>query len=368
MTAGAGSGQSGRYARQLPLWGLTGQQRLAAARVLVAGAGGLGSVVVPYLAASGVGTIGIVDDDVVELSNLHRQVMHGVETLGEPKVASAALAAARLNPETRIVRFYETLDAASAAALVSGPTPSAASSSASTGWDLVVDCLDRFEARFALSDAAAAGDVPVVWGAVLGYDGQVSVFDGGLTLRSLYPSVPSEADAANCATVGVLGPACAVIGGLMAAEALKLLTGFGEPLTGRVAIYDALDASWREVPLRSGGLAVVAPPPSPEPSAVPVRIDLRTLKADLAEGSFDGVLIDLREDDEVAVAPSIAGSIRLPFNDFVRGARPDESLRAEELVLYCAHGIRSDYAAQALAAEGWHVAQIEGGLEHFLAV
>lgn len=237
-----------RYKRHilLPEIGGPGQQALKLARVLVLGAGGLGAPVLHYLGAAGVGTLGIADDDRVSLSNLQRQVIHDTGTLGEEKTESAARALARLNPHVRVIRFGERLTGESAARLLSG-------------FDLLIDGTDNFDTRYAAADAAEAAHIPLVTGAVGRFDGSVTVLkphetdtDGNPypTYRDLFPTPPPPGLVPVCAEAGVIGALTGVIGTLMAMEAIKLITGIGEPLVGRLLLYDGLAARFDTVRYR----------------------------------------------------------------------------------------------------------------------
>lgn len=234
-----------RFARQLvlPHIGEVGQRRLKNARVLVAGAGGLGSPVISYLAAAGVGTLVIVDDDLVEESNLPRQLAHAGADIGAAKAESAAAEARRQGPYGAPVAVARRVDSETAEALVARV-------------DLVVDTTDDAAARVALHDAAMRAGIPYVWGTAVGTDGMVSVFwadaPGGVTLRDLHPDPLADTNR-RCVVDGVTGPLCAAIGGVMAGEALKLIVGAGEVLLGRVLVFDALDVTWREVALAPAG-------------------------------------------------------------------------------------------------------------------
>ena len=234
-----------RYARHLVLKGVGGygQQKLKAARVLVIGAGGLGSPVIAYLAAAGIGTLGVVDDDTVSLSNLQRQIVHRTDSVGSLKTESAGATVAALNPHVQFVAHAVRLDAANAAGVLAG-------------YDLVIDGSDNFETRQAVAEAAETAELPLVSGAVSMFDGQVTVFaphltgvDGraSLTFRGLYPATPSDEDLPSCEAVGVLGAVTGVIGTLMAMEAIKLITGLGEPLIGRLLLYDGRAARFTEL-------------------------------------------------------------------------------------------------------------------------
>lgn len=225
-----------RYARHLVLKdiGGAGQQRLKAARVVVIGAGGLGSPVIAYLAAAGVGTISVVDNDRVSLSNLQRQIVHRTQDDGAAKAASAARFAADLNPNARVVPVEQRLNHSNAVELLDRH-------------DVVIDGTDDFAARQAIAEAAQTLGLPLVSGAVSMWDGQVTVFaPGGKRFGDLYPVTPSPEDLPSCEAVGVLGPVTGVIGTLMAMEAIKLITGAGEPLIGRLLLYDGRAAKFSE--------------------------------------------------------------------------------------------------------------------------
>lgn len=238
-----------RYARHivLPEIGGAGQQKLKRARVLVIGAGGLGAPVLAYLAAAGVGTLGIVDDDAVSLSNLQRQVIHGTDDLGRPKGESAAAAIARLNPHVTVELHAVRLTAENAPALVAG-------------YDLVVDGSDNFATRYAVADACAREKKPLVHAAVGRFDGSVTVLkpweadpEGrrNPSYRDLFPQEPPAGLVPSCAAAGVVGALTGVIGTLQAMEAIKLITGIGEPLVGRLLLYDALAASFETIRYRA---------------------------------------------------------------------------------------------------------------------
>ena len=225
-----------RYARHLVLRdiGGAGQQKLKAARVGVIGAGGLGSPVIAYLAAAGVGTIGVIDNDIVGLSNLQRQMIHRVDDIGAGKVASAARFVAAINPNVDMIAHEIRLDAGNAAAVLDG-------------YELVIDGTDNFETRRVAAEAAEAAGIPLVSGAVSMWDGQVTVFAGGKRFADLYPVTPNAEDVPSCEAVGVLGAVTGVIGTLMAMEAIKLIAGTGEPLIGRLLLYDGRAARFTEL-------------------------------------------------------------------------------------------------------------------------
>ncbi|MDF2847878.1 MAG: moeB [Oerskovia sp.] len=235
-----------RYSRHLALPGIgvEGQQRLRAARVLVVGAGGLGSPALLYLAAAGVGTIGIVDDDRVEVSNLQRQVIHGGSDVGRPKVESARDAVAEVNPHVSVRLHEHRLDASNVLAVLDG-------------YDVVLDGTDNFATRYLVGDAAEIAGIPCVWGSIFRFQGQVSVFwstppvGEGVVYRDVFPVPPPPGTVPDCATGGVLGAMCGTVGSVMATEAIKLVTGAGRTLLGRLAVYDSLELTWRHLTIRA---------------------------------------------------------------------------------------------------------------------
>ena len=233
--------QKSRYSRHLllPEVGLEGQLKLLDAKVLLLGAGGLGSPTALYLAAAGVGTIGIVDDDVVDVSNLQRQVIHNEETLGEPKVDSAAEAIRKLNPDVKVEKFATRLDASNVMEIIEG-------------YDVIVDGVDNFPTRYLLNDATVRLRIPVVSASILGFDGQLAVFAPyeGPCYRCLYPTPPPAELAPSCGANGVLGVLPGTMGLLQATEVVKLITGAGDPLIGRLLLYDALATGFTELKVR----------------------------------------------------------------------------------------------------------------------
>jgi adenylyltransferase/sulfurtransferase len=346
-----------RYSRhlRLPEVGVAGQQRLAAARVLVVGAGGLGSPALLYLAAAGVGTIGVVDDDAVELSNLQRQVLHGSADVGRSKVESAGEALARLNPGVRVVRHLERVTDASAPALV-------------RGYDVVVDGSDNFPTRYAVGAACAEPGIPHVWAAVLGFHGQVSVWwaGHGPCYRCVFPDSPAPGDVPSCAEAGVLGALCGVLGSVQAVEVLKLILGVGDPLVGRLLVHDALSQTWDTVTVRRNpacpvcatfGAAPGLPPPVAT-GAVPAAAGLTLTAAALAVelvGPCPPLLVDVRSDAERAVG-TLPAALAVPLEAFRDGTAYQGSLLGPSdgrAVLYCRSGARSAEAALLARAAGW---------------
>jgi molybdopterin/thiamine biosynthesis adenylyltransferase/rhodanese-related sulfurtransferase len=233
--------QRERYSRHLlvPEIGLEGQTKLLNARVLLLGAGGLGSPTALYLAAAGVGTLGIVDDDEVDLSNLQRQVIHTTDRIGVPKVDSAEIAVNGINPDVKVVKYKTRLDASNIMEIIDG-------------YDVIVDGVDNFPTRYLLNDATVRLDIPVVSASILGFDGQLSVFKphDGPCYRCLYPVPPPAELAPSCGANGVLGVLPGTMGLLQATEVVKLVTGAGEPLVGRLLLYEALGATFTELKVR----------------------------------------------------------------------------------------------------------------------
>lgn len=355
--------QSARYSRQLSLpgFGADAQRRLANARVLVVGAGGLGSATVPYLASAGIGTIGIVDTDAVELSNLHRQVAYGMDDLGRSKTEALAAAVMASNPETTVVRHELWLDSTNILELLAG-------------YDLVLDGSDNFATRYLVNDAAALAHKPLVWGAILQYSGQAGVAwaGHGPTYRDLFPTPPDPGSVVNCAEGGVLPGVCAAIGAIMGSETVKLITGIGRPLIGRVTVYDALEGTFREVEYQSSpdadeitGLidyeSFCGTPPLEAEKAAEDEIGPVELAERLRSGSLQ--LIDVREPWEASIA-SIESSRLIPLGTLGQSL---ESLdRQEPLVLYCHHGSRSARGLELLRRSGFtRATHLSGGIDAY---
>ena len=354
-----------RYSRHLllPEVGLEGQRRLKAASVLCIGAGGLGSPASMYLAAAGVGTVGIVDADVVDLSNLQRQVVHGTSSLGEPKVLSAARRLADLNPAVRVVPHEARLTRENALALLGG-------------YDLVVDCTDNFATRYLVNDACVLGGRPYVYGSVFRFEGQASVFasPGGPCYRCLFPEPPPPGLVPSCAEGGVLGVLPGIIGSIQANEAIKLLLGIGDTLAGRLLVFDALELRFREVRLpRDPDCPVCGPHPTITElqdyeelcgSGTTARaladrdIEPLELKRRL-EGHEPTVLLDVREPMEHRIV-HLPGSVLVPLGQLAQ--RAGELDPAASYVVYCHHGVRSVGAVEFLRGLGLRAWNLAGGI------
>ncbi len=326
-----------RYSRQiaLPGWGAGAQQKLATARVLVIGAGGLGSTVIPALVGAGVGTVGIVDDDRVELSNLHRQHIHGVADVGSAKARSAASSAAQLDPHANVVATETRLTSANALELFAD-------------YDLVLDGSDNFPTRYLANDAAVLTGIPLVWGAVSQYGGQVGV-SFGTTYRDLFPTPPPPGSVLSCEEGGVLPTTVGVIGSLMATEALKLITGLGDPLIGRVTVFDGLTGDFRTLAYEK------------DPTAEPVTglIDYELFCGVAGSRTLEGTLLDVREPWEVELV-SLPGAVHIPLGELE--ARVDE-LPPGPVTVYCHHGVRSLRGRDILLAHGIEATSLEGGID-----
>jgi adenylyltransferase/sulfurtransferase len=350
-----------RYSRHLglPEVGVEGQRRLKRARVLLVGAGGLGSPAALYLAAAGVGHLGVVEFDAVDVTNLQRQVIHGTKDVGRPKVESARERLRDLNPHVEIAPHATRLDASNALALV-------------RAHDLVVDGTDNFTTRYLVNDACVLAGRPNVFGSVYRFDGQCTVFaaPGGPCYRCLYPDPPPPGAVPSCAEGGVLGVLPGLVGVLQATEAVKLLAGIGEPLVGRLLFVDALSMRFRTVRVRPDARCPACGTRElrelreiPQACAVPAagvpEILPRELAARLARGD-DLALVDVREPREWQIA-RIAGAELIPLGELLAGARrPDP---AREVVLYCKSGVRSQRAGRALADAGFaRVSSLAGGI------
>ena len=354
-----------RYSRHLiiPSVGTDGQKRLRNARVLVVGAGGLGSPALLYLAAAGVGTLGIVEFDDVELSNLQRQIIHGRSDVGRPKADSARDAILELNDGVEVALHRVRLDSSNALELF-------------RHYDLVLDGTDNFATRYLVNDAAALVGIPYVWGSIYRFEGQVSVFwdqapgDAGINYRDLYPEAPPPGMVPSCAEGGVLGVLCASIGSVMVTEAIKLITGIGETLLGRLMIYDALAMSYRTVGLTrdphrtpitelidyEAFCGVV-----PATESIGESITPEELHAMMQSGR-EIALIDVREPVEWDIV-RIAGARSIPKDRILSGAAMADLPQHVPIVLYCKTGIRSAEVLSALVGAGFSdAAHLHGGI------
>jgi adenylyltransferase/sulfurtransferase len=374
---------SARFARQiaLPGFGEAGQRALGDARVLVVGAGGLGSIAIPSLAGAGVGTIGIVDDDTVETSNLHRQLVHATADIGRSKVDSAADRVAAIAPDVTVVRHAVRLSSANALEILAE-------------YDLVLDGSDNFPTRYLASDAAALADIPLVWGAVSQFGGQVGVSwsSRGPHYRDLFPTPPPPGSVLSCAEGGVLPTTVAVIGSLMATEAIKLLTGIGRPLIGRVTVFDGLTGGFRELsyerdpeaapitqlidyelfcglPSAGGGPEEGSPWPSTSvtPEELAEVLSGSLPRAGAVGGATDGnwaqggvTLLDVREPWEAEIA-TLPGARLVPLGELPTAVDSIDTTRP--VVVFCHSGIRSARALELLLERGVEARHLDGGID-----
>jgi adenylyltransferase/sulfurtransferase len=359
-----------RYSRHLllPEVGVAGQRKLRQAKVLLVGAGGLGAPAALYLAAAGVGEIGLVDFDAVDLSNLQRQVLYSTTDVGRPKLEAARERLEGLNPGTRIVPHEVRLTSENALDILAP-------------YDVIVDGTDNFPTRYLVNDAAVLLGKPSVYGSIYRFEGQLSVFDArhGPCYRCLYPEPPPPDLVPSCAEAGVLGVLPGLIGVLQATETVKLILGQGEPLVGRLLLFDALALRFRELKVRKNPHCVLCSAhatqkglidypafcgvPSPEAAAaehdgVP-KVEPEALRSELDSGE-PPFLVDVREPGEWAIA-HLPGAHLIPKGELAE--RVDELTRASKLVVYCRSGIRSAEATRFLLDLGFaNVRSLHGGL------
>ena len=337
-----------RYSRHLiiPDVAMSGQKRLKNARVLAIGAGGLGSPTLMYLAAAGVGTLGVIDYDTVDESNLQRQIIHGQSDIGRSKAQSARDSIKEINPLVNVVLHEERLENDNVFEIFNQ-------------YDLIVDGTDNFATRYLVNDACVLLNKPYVWGSIYRFDGQASVFwaENGPCYRCLYPEPPPPGMVPSCAEGGVLGVLCASIGSIQATEAIKLLTGIGESLVGRLMIYDALEMSYRTVKIRKDPECPIC---GKNPTITEL-IDYETFCGVVSEEALiaaqgstivprelkqwidDGenlFLVDVREPAEFEIN-SIPGAVLIPKNEFMNGSALERMPQDKRVVLYCKTGIRS---------------------------
>ncbi|MGH8833586.1 MAG: adenylyltransferase/sulfurtransferase MoeZ [Actinomycetes bacterium] len=357
-----------RYSRHLiiPDVGMAGQRRLKNAKVLCVGAGGLGSPALMYLAAAGLGTLGIIEFDVVDESNLQRQIIHGQSDIGRSKAESARDTVREINPFVNVVLYEGRLDSSNAMEIFAG-------------YDLIVDGTDNFATRYLVNDASVLLGKPYVWGSIYRFDGQASVFwaEHGPCYRCLYPEPPPPGMVPSCAEGGVLGVLCASVGSIQVNEAIKLLTGIGDPLVGRLMIYDALETSYRELRVRKdpecavcgknptvtelidyeafcGAISVEAAEAAREST-----ISVRQL-AGMIERGDDFLLVDVREPHEYEIV-SIPGSVLIPKGEIISGAALAGLPQDRPIVLHCKSGTRSAECLAVLKAAGFADAVHVGG-------
>ena len=364
-----------RYSRHLiiPDVGMDGQKRLKNAKVLVIGAGGLGSPALLYLAAAGVGTLGIAEFDTVDESNLQRQVIHGVSDIDKPKGQSAKESIAEINPYVQVVLHEERLDNDNVLSVFEG-------------YDLIVDGTDNFATRYMVNDAAYFLKIPYVWGSIYRFDGQASVFAPSLgedlpCYRCLYPEPPPPGMVPSCAEGGVLGVHCASIGSIQVNEAIKLITGIGDPIAGKLVIYDALEMEYRKLKVRKDPSCVLcgdnptvtglidydafcgAVSDEAAEAAAGSTISVKQLEQMLGEreaGERDFVLVDVREPNEAEIN-RIPGAVLIPKGEFLNGNALGQLPHDKQVVMHCKSGVRSAETLAIVKGAGYADAVHVGG-------
>jgi adenylyltransferase/sulfurtransferase len=360
-----------RYSRHLiiPDVGVPGQKRLKNSRVLCVGAGGLGSPALMYLAAAGVGTLGIIDFDTVDESNLQRQVIHGQSDIGRSKAESAAASIREINPYVNVVIHDTALDRDNVFDIFGR-------------YDLIVDGTDNFATRYLVNDAAVLLGKPYVWGSIYRFDGQASVFwaEHGPCYRCLYPEPPPPGMVPSCAEGGVLGVLCASVGSIQVTEAIKLLTGIGEPLVGRLMVYDALEMTYRTIKVRKDpGCVLCGENPTQtelledyedfcgavSDEAVAATLGSTITAPELKEwrdAGKDLYLVDVREPAEYEIV-RIPDSVLIPKGEIMSGDALAGLPQNRQIVLYCKTGIRSAEALAAVKNAGFRDAvHLQGGV------
>jgi adenylyltransferase/sulfurtransferase len=359
-----------RYSRHLiiPDVAMAGQKRLKNAKVLCVGAGGLGSPALMYLAAAGVGTLGIVEFDVVDESNLQRQIIHGQSDIGRSKAASARDSVREINPFVTVNLHEERLDSSNAMDLFAQ-------------YDLIVDGTDNFATRYLVNDACVLLHKPYVWGSIYRFDGQASVFwaDQGPCYRCLYPEPPPPGMVPSCAEGGVLGVLCASIGSIQVNEAIKLITGIGQPLVGSLMVYDALETEYRKITVRKDpNCAVCGEHPTvtelidyeefcgvvseeAQQAAIGSTITASELR-DLIDADKPIFLVDVREPAEWEIV-RIPGATLVPKDEILRGDALAILPQDKQIVMYCKTGVRSAETLAAVKAAGFRDAvHVQGGV------
>jgi adenylyltransferase/sulfurtransferase len=360
-----------RYSRHLiiPDVGMAGQRRLMNAKVLCVGAGGLGSPALMYLAAAGVGTLGIVEFDMVDESNLQRQIIHGQSDIGKSKAESAKASIAEINPYVNVNIHNVRLDVDNVMEIFAQ-------------YDLIVDGTDNFATRYLVNDAAVLLKKPYVWGSIYRFDGQASVFwaEHGPCYRCLYPEPPPPGMVPSCAEGGVLGVLCASIGSIQTTEAIKLLMGIGEPLIGQLIVYDALEMSYRKVKVRKDPNCPIC---SNKPTQTELLPDYESFCGMLSQDATEAVsgstisvtelkskmdagdkfvLIDVREPGEFEIV-RIPGSILIPKQEFINGSALEKMPQDVPIILHCKSGVRSAECLAVLKQAGFADAtHVSGGV------
>jgi sulfur-carrier protein adenylyltransferase/sulfurtransferase len=360
-----------RYSRHLilPEVGLEGQKRLKAASVLCIGTGGLGAPLLLYLAAAGIGRIGIVDFDIVDSSNLQRQVIHGTSWVGKPKIESAKARILEINPGCQVDLYETRLSAENALGIIEP-------------YDIVVDGTDNFPTRYLVNDACVLANKPNVYGSIFRFEGQATVFnyEGGPNYRDLYPEPPPPGLVPSCAEGGVLGILPGIIGVIQATETVKIILGTGQTLSGRLLLYNALNMTFRELKLRPNPVRPVieelidyemfcgipqAKAAEAQQQASMQEITVQELKQILDSSADDYLLLDVRNPHEAEIA-TITGAVMVPLPDIENGdgvAKVKELLNGHQLIVHCKGGVRSAKAIGILKEQaGIDGINVKGGI------
>ncbi len=360
-----------RYSRHLiiPDVAMAGQQRLMNAKVLCVGAGGLGSPALMYLAAAGVGTLGIVEFDTVDESNLQRQIIHGQSDIGKSKAISAKEKIAEINPNVNVIVHELRLDTDNVIEIFSQ-------------YDLIVDGTDNFATRYLVNDACVLLKKPYVWGSIYRFDGQASVFwaEYGPCYRCLYPEPPPPGMVPSCAEGGVLGVLCASIGSIQTTEAIKLIAGIGEPLIGQLMIYDALEMSYRKIKVRKDPKCPLCSEKPTQTALLPdyeafcgvlsdaaeVAVKDSTISVTELKAKIDNkdkfLLIDVREPSEFEIV-KIPGAVLIPKQGFLDGSALAGLPQDKPIILHCKSGVRSAECLAILKSAGFADAtHVSGGV------
>lgn len=350
------SQEQARYSKQiiLPEVKLEGQEKLAAAKVLVIGAGGLGCPVLQYLSAAGVGTIGIADGDTVSLSNLQRQVLYTEAEIGQFKVTIASQKLKALNPNTGLITYPLFVDSSNILNII-------------RGYDIVVDGSDNFAARYLINDACVILDKPLVSGAIYKFEGQVSVlnYQGGPTYRCIFPEPPQDGESPNCADIGVIATLPGIIGSIQANEVIKMITGIGEVLSGKLLVMDTLTMSTHtfSFKLNEENKKITKLPGAAINCSMSIGlIQYHELQA-LLKNDTNVQLVDVRETEEHEMGN--IGGINIPLSQFALGYEQLDPTRM--VVVYCASGVRSNNAARQLLQHGFtSVLNLKDGIKTLL--
>lgn len=367
---GLSKDEMGRYKRQiiLPGFGKEGQERLKDARVLIVGLGGLGSPASMYLAAAGVGTLGIADFDKVDDSNLHRQILHASRRKGQPKVESAMRTLSGINPSCKLVPYPDGIHASDLPELFAE-------------YDVVVDCTDNFPTRYMVNDACVLARKPLVYGSILQYEGQASFFHptaGAPCYRCLFPEMPAPGSVPSCAEAGVIGALCGIIGSIQAMEAIKFITGVGETLSGRLLVVDSATMAIRTLNIKRDSLCPVCSAharihtidaseyewrcESSYSDQSDSEVDAAGLKQ-MLEGANPPYLLDVREPDECEEG-MIGNAINIPMGNL--GMRMQDVPKDRPVVVYCYSGMRSGKAVEMFRGKGYaNTASLKGGIREW---